>query len=164
MNMTGQSQSPGRSAPFRGRDPHRWWARAFGGMFSAGAATHIILVTTRPSSYDSFADGSWWPFIAHSWRSVLAPNVQYLIPVLVVYEAAVGLLILSRAYRRIGICGAIAFNAALILFGWGFCLWSVPVIVLLLRFWYLESIPEDHRRSGGPAAGVRSPSRHPAVP
>ena len=139
MNVT--QRPPVRSSPLRRRDPNRWWARAFGGMFLAGAATHIILLTTRPSSYDSFADGSWWPFIAHAWRSVLVPNVHYLIPLLVLFEAAVGLLILSRAYRRIGIGAAIAFNAALILFGWGFCLWSVPVIALLLRFWYLESTP-----------------------
>jgi len=132
-------QASGRSSPPRQGDPNRWWARVFGGMFLAGAATHIILVTTKPSSYGSFADGSWWPFIAHAWRSVLLPNVRFLIPLLVLFEAAAGLLILSRAYRRIGIGAAIAFNAALILFGWGFCLWSVPVIVLLLRFWYLES-------------------------
>jgi hypothetical protein len=139
--MTITRQSPARSAPLRHRDPGRWWARAFGGMFLGGAATHIILVTASPGSYASFADGSWWPFIAHAWRSVLVPGVYYLIPLLVVFEAVVGLLILSRAYRRIGIGAAIAFNAALILFGWGFCLWSVPVIALLLCFWHLESTP-----------------------
>ena len=73
------------------------------------------------------------------------PNVHYLIPLLVVYEAAVGLLILSRTHRRIGIGAAIAFNAALILFGWGFCLWIVPVIALLLHFWHLESTPGAQR-------------------
>lgn len=148
MNIT-QQQAERSSPPWRG-DPNRWWARAFGGMFLAGAATHIILVTTRPSSYGSFADGSWWPLIAHAWRSVLLPNVHSLIPLLVLSEAAVGLLILSRAYRRIGIAAAIAFNAALILFGWGFCLWSVPVIFLLLRFWHLESESTFNERSPQP--------------
>jgi hypothetical protein len=138
-------ESPGRSAPLRRRDPNHWWARAFGGMFLAGAATHIVLVTARPSSYDSFADTSWWPFITHTWRSVLVPHVYYLIPLLVVFEAADGLLILGRTHRRTGIGAAIAFNAALVLFGWGFCLWSVPVIALLGRFWYLESTPRDNR-------------------
>lgn len=137
MSITQQSGE--RSSPPRRGGPNRWWARAFGGMFLAGAATHLILVTTRPSSYGSFADRSWWPLIAHAWRSVLLPNVHLLIPLLVLFEAAVGLLILGRAYRRIGIAAAIAFNVALSLFGWGFCLWSVPVIVLLLRFWYLEA-------------------------
>jgi hypothetical protein len=156
MNIT---QRPAvRSSPPRRRDPNRWWARAFGGLFLAGTATHIILLTTRPSSYDSFADGSWWPFIGHAWRSVLVPNVHYLIPLLVLFEAAIGLLILSRAYRRIGIGAAIAFNAALVLFGWGFCLWSVPVIALLLRFWYLES-PPCHQSGEQQAGHVTDPLR-----
>jgi hypothetical protein len=154
MNIT--QQAAGCSSRLRRSDPNRWWARVFGGMFLAGAATHVILVTTRPSSYGSFADGSWWPFIAHTWRSVLLPNVHVLIPLLVIYEAAVGLLILSRAHRRAGIAAAIAFNAALILFGWGFCLWSVPVIVLLLRFWYLESAPR-HTSDQKPAGHVPDP-------
>jgi len=136
--MNTAQQAASRTSPRR-RDARRSLAYAFGGMFLAGAATHIMLVTTRPSLYDSFADGSWWPFIAHAWRSALVPHVHYLIPLLAVFEAATGLLILSRTYRRIGIGAAIAFNAALILFGWGFCLWSVPVIVILMRFWHLES-------------------------
>ena len=123
----------------RARDPHRWWARTFGWIFLGSAATHLILVSAVPKSYDSFADGSWWSFVTHAWRSVLVPNVSYLIPVLIAFEAAVGVLILTRRYRRTGIAAAIVFNAALILFGWGFCIWSVPVIALLLWFWHLES-------------------------
>jgi hypothetical protein len=123
----------------RARDSRRWWARAFGALFLVSAVTHVVLVTVRPAFYDSFADGSWWPFVTHAWRSVLVPNVGYLIPVLIAFEAAVGVFILGQRYRRIGIVAAIAFNAALILFGWGFCYWSVPVIALLLWFWHLES-------------------------
>lgn len=138
MSIT--QNSAGHPVRLRPRDSNRWWARAFGGLFLAGAATHVILVTIRPSSYDSFADGSWWPFIAHAWRSVLVPNVHVFISLLVLFEAAVGLLILNGAYRRIGIAAAIAFSTALILFGWGFYLWSLPVIALLFRFWHLESV------------------------
>jgi hypothetical protein len=121
-------------------DPHRWWARAFGGIFLASAVTHTILVTVTPHSYDAFADGSWWPFVTHAWHSVFVPNTGYFIALLIAFEASVGLLILSRRYRRTGIAAAIAFNAALILFGWGFCFWSVPVIALLLWFWHLEGV------------------------
>jgi len=124
-----------------GGDPHRWWARVFGGIFLASAVTHLVLVTTAPHSYDSFADGSWWPFVRHAWHSFFVPNVGYFIAVLIAFEAAVGLLILGRRYRRIGIAAAIAFNAALILFGWGFCIWSVPVIALLAWFWRVQSRP-----------------------
>jgi hypothetical protein len=142
--MDNIQHSQGPPAPLRRRDANRRWAIAFGGMFLAGAAAHIVLVSTRPAAYNSFADGSWWPLVAHAWRSVLVPSVQYVIPLLIVFECIVGMLILGRAHRRLGIAAAIAFNAALILFGWGFCLWSIPVIALLRRFWHLESKPSPH--------------------
>jgi hypothetical protein len=40
-----------------------------------------------------------------------APSVHYLIPLLIAFQCIVGILILSRAHRRIGIGAAIAFNA-----------------------------------------------------
>ena len=49
-----------------------------------------------PHAYDSFADGSYWTFIGHAWRSGLVPNVHVLIPLLAVFEATVGVLILVR--------------------------------------------------------------------
>jgi hypothetical protein len=147
VGRAGQEGRPRESA----RDANRWWARTFGGIFLASAVTHLILVTVTPHSYDSFANASWWPFVTHAWHSVLVPNVGYFIPALIAFEAAVGLLILSRRYRRLGIAGAIGFNAALILFGWGFCIWSLPVIGLLAWFWHLESMPEagPHRVTTG---------------
>ncbi|HEX5191079.1 MAG TPA: hypothetical protein VFW16_16175 [Streptosporangiaceae bacterium] len=141
-----------------GGEPHRWWVRVFGGIFLASAVTHLVLVTAAPHSYDSFAKGSWWPFVTHAWHSVFVPNVGYFIALLIAFEAAVGLLILSRRYRRIGIAAAIAFNAALILFGWGFCIWSVPAIALLAWFWHLESRPapaSDASAGAGPGTRAR---------
>ncbi|HEX7994648.1 MAG TPA: hypothetical protein VF506_12055 [Streptosporangiaceae bacterium] len=144
-------------------DPRRWWARAFGWIFLGSAVIHLILVSAAPSSYDSFADGSWLPFVRQAWRSVLVPNVGYLIPVLIAFEAAVGVLILSRRYRRTGIAAAILFNLALIMFGWGFCIWSVPVVALLLLFWHLEARSDDEvaeprvvDTGGRPAIGART--------
>ena len=120
-------------------DRSKWWARAFGGLFLAGSAVHIILVRGWPNAYDSFADASYWPFIEHTWRSVLVPNVHVLIPVLAAFEASVGVLILVGRTRRIGIVCAIGFSVALMLFGWGFWVWSLPVVGLLAYFWHLEA-------------------------
>jgi hypothetical protein len=113
-------------------------------------------VTVAPHSYDNFANASWWPFVTHAWHSVFVPNVGSFIALLIAFEAGVGLLILSRRYRRIGIAAAIAFNAALILFGWGFCIWSVPVIALLAWFWHLESRPGPAAAGAGTQPGVRT--------
>jgi hypothetical protein len=128
-----------RTSTVQSTDPHRWWARAFGGIFLASAVTHATLVMVTPHSYEAFANGSWWPFVRHAWHSVFVPNTAFFITLLIMFEAAVGLLILSRYDRRTGIAAAIVFNAALILFGWGFCIWSVPAIALLLWFWHLEN-------------------------
>src|SRR5579863_8289376 len=49
----------------------RWWAWAFGGVFLAGSVTHVVLLSVSSTSYDSFAASSYWPFIAHSWRSAV---------------------------------------------------------------------------------------------
>jgi len=125
------------------RDPHRWWARVFGGIFLASALTHMVLVTVTPDSYAAFADGSPWSFVRHAWHSAFVPNTTFFITLLIAFEVSTGLLILSRQYRRTGIGAAIAFNAALILFGWGFCIWSVPAIAALLWFWHIENGPGE---------------------
>jgi len=151
------SPGPAGIAPRTGaRDPNRWWARAVGGMFLGGAAVHLILVSTNSRAYDSFADGSYWPFIAHSWRSVLVPNVYYLIPTLAGFEVMVGVLILSsRQYRRVGIAVAIAFNLALMLFGWGFWVWSIPMVTFLGWFLTRELRGPRLSRDAGDPTRVR---------
>lgn len=125
--------------PHPGSDPDRWWSRVFGGVFVVSGLANLLLLSLDSSAYDSFADSSYWPWITHSWRSVLVPNVDYLIPLLAVFEAAVGGCILGRRWRPLGIAGAAAFNAALMLFGWGFWLWSLPVLGLLGVFAVRES-------------------------
>ena len=144
------SQAPATPPPPREQpedDPTKWWARVFGGVFLLGSLVHVTLVTGFSHSYDSFADSSYWAFIEHAWRSILVPNVYFLIPLLAAFEATVGILILVGKTRKFGIANAVAFNAALMLFGWGFWVWSVPGIVFLGYFWHLEG----RRGAGQPA-------------
>jgi hypothetical protein len=108
-----------------------------------------VLVNGWSHAYDSFADGSYWSFIGHTWRSALVPNVHVLIPMLAAFEIAVGLLILSRQTRRIGIVCAFGFSVALMLFGFGFWAWSLPVIALLAFFWHFESLGGVRSKSIG---------------
>ena len=67
----------------------------------------------------------------------VAPHVYVFIPILIAFEATVGLLVLSGGRRtQPGLVGAIGFETALVLFGWAFAAWSIPTIValaLLLR-------------------------------
>ena len=121
-------------------DRTKWWARVFGGLFLAGGAVHIVLVSGWSHAYDSFADGSYLSFMGHAWRSALVPNVHVLIPLLAAFEVTVGFLIFVRRTRRIGIACALGFSVALMLFGFGFWAWSLPVTALLVYVWHLESL------------------------
>jgi hypothetical protein len=48
-------------------------------------------------------------------------------------EAALGVLLLrGGAWAKAGWAGVIAFHLALMLFGWGFWLWSVPALAFLI--------------------------------
>ena len=62
---------------------------------------------------------------------------HFFISLLVIFEAAVGVLILSGGRRtQLGLIGAIGFHVALWLFGWGvptYALIMVPALILLLR-------------------------------
>jgi hypothetical protein len=57
---------------------------------------------------------------------------------LAAFELAVGLLILAGGRKTtLGLVAAVAFHLGLMLFGWGFCFWSVPMLaglVALLRY------------------------------
>jgi uncharacterized membrane protein YqjE len=65
------------------------------------------------------------------------PHHHFFIGLLVAFEAVAGLLVLIPGLaRQLGLVALIAFTLAVVSFGWGFCLWSVPMtvaLVLLLR-------------------------------
>jgi hypothetical protein len=67
----------------------------------------------------------------------VAPHQGIFITLLIVFEAAVGVLILSGGRRtHVGLVGAIGMHVGLLAFGWTMSLWSVLMLValgLLLR-------------------------------
>jgi hypothetical protein len=67
----------------------------------------------------------------------VSPNQYLFIGLLVAFEAAVGVLILSGGRRtQLGLIGAIGFHFALWLFGWAwhvYALMMLPALLLLLR-------------------------------
>lgn len=88
-------------------------------------------------SYSGFADGAYVDFVHDTWESLVVPHQTLFIGLLVAFEAlAGGIVILPGLPRRVGLAALVAFNLALLSFGWGFYLWSIPVgtgLVLLLR-------------------------------
>jgi hypothetical protein len=102
----------------------------------AGALVNAAILVLG-GSYSGFADGAYIGFVRDSWESLVVPHQVLFIGLLVAFEALAGSLVLvpGRA-RQSALFALVFFNVALLTFGWGFYLWSVPVgtgLVLLLR-------------------------------
>lgn len=101
-----------------------------------GALLHVINLATG-GDYTEFADPAHFQWVTDAWRAVVAPNQLLFIGLLIVFEATVGLLVISGGRRtQVGYIGIIAFYLALWLFGpieTVFVLVMLVPMVLLLR-------------------------------
>jgi hypothetical protein len=109
----------------------------------AGAVVNAFFLL-RGDDYAKFADGSYISFVRETWRSLVVPNHHAFIAVLIAFEASVGLLALMGGRRtQVAYGAAIAFHVALLSFGWGFYLWSVPMIAALVTLLRQERAPTE---------------------
>ena len=116
----------------------------------AGAAVNGLFLA-RGDDYAKFADGSYSSFVRHTWRSVVVPHHEVWIGLLIIFEVAVGLLALSGGKgTEVAYAAAIVFHLALLPFGWGFCLWSVPMTAALIALWHGERRAQVIRTSAPP--------------
>lgn len=102
-------------------------------LAGAGANTYFLL---RGDDYSGFADGASTGFVRETWESVVVPHHTLFIGLLIVFEASVGVLVLieGRA-RQAALLLLVAFDVALVSFGWGYLVWSVPMVTALLLLW-----------------------------
>jgi hypothetical protein len=117
---------------------------------AAGAAVNAWFVL-RGDDYAEFARGSYLGFVRSTWASVVVPHHEMWIGLLVAFELAVGVLALvgGRA-TQVAYAAAIAFHVCLLAFGWGFFLWSVPMIVALATLLRAE-LRQDRADTSGRA-------------
>src|SRR4029450_4549930 len=89
------------------------------------------------NDYSVFMDASWFPWVTEIWRAVVPPNHVLLIGLLILFEAAVGVLILiGGRMTQLGLAGAIGFHLALCVMGWGVTLYAIAMLAapaLVLR-------------------------------
>lgn len=151
------------------------WARTVGVgavsllwvVFGAGANAAMLADGT---TYSGFADASPIPFVHRTWVSLVVPHHHVFIGLLVAGEAVAGALVLLRGRpRQVALLALIAFNLTLVVFGWAFAIWGVPVatgLALLARAGTSEAarrrstdVRNRRRRpSGGASSGRhRSP-------
>lgn len=99
----------------------------------AGANAYFLL---RGDDYSGFADGAPVDFVRETWESLVVPHHTVFIGLLIVFEATVGLLVLVRGrVRQLALLLLVAFDVALVSFGWGFLVWSAPMVVALSLLW-----------------------------
>jgi len=105
---------------------------ALGALFlGAGAAVNALFLLTG-TDYGGFADASYLPFVRTTWRSIVAPNQELWIGLLVAFEAVAGLLVLAGGRRaEVGMIAMLGFHVALLSFGWGFYAWSLPMLAAI---------------------------------
>jgi hypothetical protein len=96
-------------------------ARALVGMVMlVGGALLNTAYLLAGNDYSLFMDASWFPWVTETWRAVVPPNHVLLIGLLILFEAAVGVLILSGGrMTQLGLGCAIAFHLALCVMGVG---------------------------------------------
>lgn len=122
---------------------------AMGVLFlGAGAAMNAFFLL-RGDDYARFADGAYVAFVRHTWHTLVVPNHNEWIALLIAFEVTVGVLALAGGRRtQTAYVAVIAFHVALLSFGWGFYVWSLPMIAAT------ATLLRGERRA---AAAVRPP-------
>jgi hypothetical protein len=101
----------------------------------AGAAANAFFLA-RGADYSGFADGASTSFVRQTWESLVVPHHGLFIGLLIGFEAIAGALVLvGGAVRQWTLVVLIGFTVALVSFGWGFLIWSVPMVVALSLLW-----------------------------
>jgi len=123
-NLSGPGTTPARR--HLGRE-------VVGGFFLTMGGVHLGLVSADAEVYRHFADHGLFPFVRDGWQRVVMAEPAVWGLLLMVGELILGILLLvgGRAARW-GWAGVIGFHVLLMLFGFGFWLWSIPTLGLLL--------------------------------
>lgn len=113
----------------------------FGVLFLWASGVHVGIVSGDPGLYHDVADGAWMPGILSAWREIFMAHPGFWGLMVAIGEFVIGSLLLSEGrVARFGVAGAVVFHLGLMTLGWGYWMWSVPALVLLLgpgRRWQL---------------------------
>jgi hypothetical protein len=125
-------------------------------LAGAGANAYFL---ARGDDYSGFADGASTT-VRNTWESLVVPHHIMFIGLLIAFEAAAGLLVLVEGgARQLALVLLIGFNIALVSFGWGFLVWSVPMVVALSLLRRASLLPRTERGTTRPrvdAAAARA--------
>jgi hypothetical protein len=93
---------------------------------------HIGIVAAGTQTYRHFADGALFGFVRSAWADVFMAHPAVWGLLLALGEITLGAALLRGGRgAQWGWMGIIAFQVLLMVFGWGFWLWSVPALAVL---------------------------------
>ncbi len=98
-------------------------------LAGAGANTFFL---ARGDDFSGFADLATVSFVGDTWESTVVPHHTVFIGLLIAFEACAGAAVLVPGrVRQVALVLLMGFNAALLSFGWGYLVWSVPLVAAL---------------------------------
>ena len=131
-----------------------------GGFYLTMGGVHLGLVSADAQVYRHFADQALLPYVRDLWHDVFMANPEAWGLAVMAGELLLGILLLSGGRAAVwGWYGVIAFHVALMVFGFGFWLWSAPALVLLVWLAHRDPVLAGHplgqrRDVGGPGAAA----------
>lgn len=113
----------------------RWWRTGVGLFYVLSAlfnATYTVPRADDAGTFDGYADGAWFGFLAEFMRDVFIPNAVIFITLVIVFEVVVGLLILSQERLvDLGVLASLAWVVAILPFlAWPYLLVNVALVAI----------------------------------
>jgi hypothetical protein len=137
--------------------------RLVGCFYLSMGGVHIGIVAADTELYRHFADAALLDVVSTAWGEVFMAQPVFWGLAMAAGETALGALLLSSGPRvRLGWAGVVAFHVLLMLFGWGYWLWSLPVLAGLVPVATRDWPHLAHRPDGGEARRHR-PAETPAT-
>lgn len=107
--------------------------RAFVGLAYLGAAGfNTIYTLPRSDELDGYADGAWFGLLENFMRDVFMPNGFVFMAAVIVFEVAVGLLVLSRGHLvDLGVIASVVWVLAVLPFlAWPYLITNLVLVLL----------------------------------
>jgi hypothetical protein len=102
----------------------------FVALFASGSVVHLFLALVAADAYSPFADAALFGWVYDGWQNIFMAHPSLWALLLAAAELIIAVLLVNTP--RVGYLAVIAFHLALMLFGWGFWLWSIPALAFAI--------------------------------
>lgn len=110
------------------------WRVIVGGVIYLGAvifnSVYTLPLASQPGVFEGYAEGAWFGFLADFVRTVLEPNAQLFMTLVILFELTVGFLILSHGRLvDLGVAASLAWVLGILPFlAWPYLLVNIALM------------------------------------